>query len=1157
LPLKDIKDFLNRDVTEVFGRRANLPQAPEQANCNEARLQIRNTPRGAEFWCTAPRVRLFTLNAVLAGILEVARSTSADRTPTVRVSIPLESNGRHTVQLLFAGEASESPWDLRRASVVTSPEHGRSLEFIFGDARDRALYRFFVPEALAVSDFEELKPEEPPTTTAPSVAQMAAVLRATLQQRRSTIAILADLAEPLSPPTRMMVAMMREKLSSRHVFGSQSLQWLQEHLRNKGRSFSPHLLAALCLLLDMEAGKIRPLDVEQMVLGRSTLEISWEAIDQVSRFEGETLDRKIFAEKFAGAGLPFPTRSDPTVFETMLAALAVIEDRMQTRDSRAVLANLLKESPSLRVERVVKQWKLRDQAAPLEAFRGFEAFHRYAAALGLRMDPATLLAFCLYPEIEAGRLAEDRFVPWLEGSGTLTLSAYTRQVVCAALDHDVLALAMPGQRFAKPLISGLQGLSPGGFMQGLCNDDGETMFRFGDPQDPPPKGWRPNGEVLLRAPILDQISERDLRLFLRLGYTLYACFQSDLDRRLVWRQLRPEDQLEEGATFLDGFRVFHFQSRTVAELGPGSHPGSPAMVRDNRGSLHFFRAGEPAPDGEPVDRMLVGPPSVGLPEMLPELETERLLGKVDAAASDTRRLELLNEALQQVLEKKTELGPALTDRGLRAIGANLESPRVMQTLRPVVDNRTLEYLRTVFLNPERPALDYRIYEPILQGLRHQEVLDFTCMALIYELCVSELTSAKTIHKSFDRLWFRSALRNQILQVLESENPAVRQLGCKLLSTSSCIGDANERVIVEYELMKHLDAENRGVALEAAGSLVQLALEEYRPLAPLWQFAPPAPPEPSRAPASADRPPVVMQVAHEIRDWLYKVNGLLSDQPKMPGTTTLTIKTTPAQMEMARLIAGARLALEADATAAAFTYFLASDAVLKEMLKRFMAAWQDYCDERLHLSGRELIQAILREGATEAFLAHAATVPALGWTDLARGLPTWAFADISSPTPLWVTQPGVEGRAPTSALFLQMLGMVMEQGADHVRLCRLRAVEGLAALNVQMFNIQSGAFMPFLEDMRIPSQFFLSLKEQEVLNALGEVLLGTGRAETRRLDEETASAAIAAGGEPPLDTPQSRKVAGHLLQVFQMPESYLQQVLYILRDAHAQTGTRLW
>ncbi len=856
------REFIGQELTGRGRRRVGGGTLAESASSPQARLDITRSAEKLEFLCTAPRMRFFSLNAYLAGNLNISRSLSEDKLPTTRIEIPIEVGGNAArIVLLFCKDDSERQWPLTEASVVASPDGTLALRFVFGDEKTRVLYKFECPSGLEILDFQPRDNSVESVYTPPTVAQLGAVLRATLKDRRDALSVAEDLGAALSPRTQAIIAQIRQNLPGRSSLASPPVILLSEFLTRELDRVAPNpsLVAALCLLLDIEAQVITPGAIEAFARGKGTLPASFQALRMVARHFGLDLRPAEWKERVESTGAAFLEIGGGPVQAMVRAMHAVVERMARPREILGVLMNLVRETPSPRVEVLTTLWSSRSDASPTPLL-GVVALVELAAAFGRKVDPGTMSAFCLYAEVESGTLSEERFVGWLEARRTLTVGPYAMQAVATAFDLDLIGFTLTvAQRSRLPFFAGLFDLSPGGIIQSLVPVDGSsTTYRYLSSAEKVmrvPEGWQPGGDVLLHTSLLERMTEREVRLFLKLGNAFYACFQSDLDRRRMWKQLTPaildqetvasgegtETSTRSLLSFIDGFRVYHFQGTVLGRLVPlqaGADRGrSPLICKDHRNSLHFFDPQSPPSSGGVMRDagLAVQFPSVAsLPSTLAEMTLDRHVGAT-AGASDVRKLEMLRAGLVISLSHREAEGVVIEGRGLQTLRQKLASARVQQMLRQVVETRTLETLISQFLSLESPVLELRVFEPLTGGLQDDEVLEFAALSLVYELCVTDLTESRTFHKSYKSYLFRATLRNQLLHLCDAENPKVRAIGCRLLCTRPCVGDATERSIVEYELLHRLADRDDSVSEQTGAALARLALEEELGLPAIWLF----------------------------------------------------------------------------------------------------------------------------------------------------------------------------------------------------------------------------------------------------------------------------------------------------------------------------------
>lgn len=1219
-----LREFLSQDVSDLFSRRTPDGASPVSASSPQAHLDITRSAAKLEFLCTHPPMRFFSLDAHLSGNLETSRSLSEDKVPTTRVEIPLDASGqKRTIVLLYCCEAENQDWPLAEATVVALHDGSRALRFAFGDDKDRILYKFVLPSDVQVQDFQPLERQRQTIFTAPSVGQVAAMLRTTLKDRRDAFSALEDLGSVLSPGTIKRIAGLRGQLPARSSLQTPSVALLVEYLaaQSEGgrRAPNPQLVAALCLLLDLEAGKLADADIESFARGTQPLHTSFSALATVASHFGASLSPDLWKTKLERAGAVYRAGDDAAP-ERMAEAMRRLAERMgRPRDALQVLTNLVRESPSPRVEAMVRLWTERSDARP-GAVEGLQALSDLIAAHGKRMDPGTLNAFCLYAEIESAGVGEKRFIDWLEGRRAFVLSPYTMQAVAIALDIPLTGFSLSAtQRLSGDLYAALFGISPAGVMQRLeavdaagnaSNlEDAAWSYRFlSEPcaADQKVDGFRPSGELMLVVSMLERLTERELNLFLRLGNRFYACFQSDLDRRRVWKLLGPE-LLEANSpfTFIDGFRVFHFQGSVLAEVRPSSETAAsqgktPLVCKDHRNSLHFFHPEEPPPKGgvmQDAESIVHFPPTAQLPPIVAEMGVEMLLGRVEAGASDVRKLELLRKGLRTVLTAREDFGPALSPQALQHLRERLAAPRVQQTLRRVIDPRTQEFLEQQFMDASTPRLELRPVEPLTRGLRDNDLLEFTALALVYELCISNLTESRGFRKNFRKTVFRAALRDHLMHILDADSPTVKAVGCRLLSTAPCIGDASERGIVEYELLRRLEETDDSIAYEAGAALGRIALEEDLGLPAIFQVRQPEATN-QTATAQNERTRTATAVAGEIRAWQIRLSSMLSREPvgTSAAASTARIPMTPPAptgvlKEIATLVAGVRCALTIERAERGSMIVLTNLQGLDKMLRGFLGSFADYADAS-RLSLAEVTREIAGRGLS-GYLAFATrqqgadAMRRVDDTGEETTFETFQYEAMCKPVPFWIEKESDGGRR-VSPLFMAVLRRAMEGPVAALRIALLSDAGSAASrtgsgeeragavpvpLRMQVYNSTRGEFISLVEEMLPAAQFTFSPREQALLAALATVkpvAAERDKGESERAigeserDEPSAAELVAAPRAGPDDghhaptrpivieqeKPEVVLRARHVLEAFALPQTYLLQVLYVFQETRA-------
>src|SRR5262249_11478968 len=137
-------------------------------------------------------------------------------------------------------------------------------------------------------------------------------------------------------------------------------------------------------------------------------------------------------------------------------------------------------------------------------------------------------------------------------------------------------------------------------------------------------------------------------------------------------------------------------------------------------------------------------PTERLPVSMTELRAERL-GEVSGAASDVRKLELLRTGVLAVAPgaaARDELAPAVDAAALDALRQRLSSPTLQRTFAQVVDPATVEGLLAEYMGGE-VDFEFRPLLPLVDHLQ-DDLADFAALALVYEMCTSDLGASKLV-----------------------------------------------------------------------------------------------------------------------------------------------------------------------------------------------------------------------------------------------------------------------------------------------------------------------------------------------------------------------------------------------------------------------------
>jgi hypothetical protein len=1145
MDFKEVKDLLNRDVRDIFGPKREGTDPPQEARVQEAHLEIKTRHDRVEFLCPDTHRRFFTLQAALDGHVSISHGTSDERVPTVRVTVPLlVGEQRRQVTVAYRGTELQPDWPLMRATMATDEGH-HIVQVVYGLDAQQSQFNIEIPSDLEVGDFEVIEQKGPIFSTPPPVKQMAALLRATLNDRHDAWSILLDLAPAVGDAARQKVQKLRQALGDSFVFLSQPVQWLSEELARHDKRSNLQTLASWCLLVDLESDALADTDVERIASGKQSLSVSWEALSGVAAFYGLQLDNHSWTERFRKAGLPF---LDPMLPERAAPALERLREKFNSRDSLTILRNLLRQSPSQKVDEVVKA----AAAERLPEPAGLDGLCDLLSASGRSLHRNTVLALCLYVEAEIGRLTAEAVAQ----GGDMMLSPYTIEAVAGALDVTLLPLVLNEKNRARlDIYEALMKLSPPGMLVALRKPAaGEAHYRFLAPgaslEQLHADGLQPTGDLFLQPPLLDHVNEQDATLFLRLGASFYGCFQSDLDRRRLWRKCVPGSEASGQLHFVEGFRAYHFQNLLVGSLVAGEATTGPAVYRNSRGNLQFHDPAQPPSDNGLTreDLHLEVPTLEHLPTFLAEPSSDRLLGQIEKGQGDVRKLDLLCQVLRNVLAHHDKVKRINDHPNLASsIRKHFDTPRVRQILTPLVDARILEAMLESFTTPGQ--LEYRLSDSISKFMHRPEVLDMVCVQLIYEMCMSDLVVLKSGFKNFNRNWFRSTLLNQLGQLAEGSDIELRQAGCRLLCHGAYMADKRERLVIEYELNQLLEDRNEELAREAAFALSRLALDEVFHLPRLWEIRKLQAPLTS-AGSAAQQAKVLTGLLAELREWLSSQAHVLWGKP-LPDSVTAGLNTAHG---VAELLLAARLAGPPEGDVIVMPV-----SALESLARLFIDSWRQFAEKK-HTTLDELPADLVDE-----WREYASGQPryAALWRPYEQpGAATFSRQHVVEPQPYAIKS--VAG--DTNPFFASVLRLATSAGPDQCAICSLERDEedsnGVEAL--RLLQTSGRRFVSLLHHWSVAGP--LDDAEQK---ALARICAWLGDAEADEAAEETSmdqtEAAALEGAMAPLSTVAASddsddlseklgataEVARRFLGAFTLPDKYLNQVLHIFMQARAR------
>lgn len=1143
----DLGDLVRR----LKGKSGSVPrpEAPpplwtKEANSQEARLRV--VPSGAkvEFFSLITGQRLFGLPSGITGP-PVKSTESADRGRTqVVLTLPLE--GGRTVRVTYQSPPEVEPQEVEvtRASQARVPPDSSMVEFLLTREEHEFRYVFEVPDTLDVQDFQAVADQRPVFRSIPPVAQMAAFLRAMTQHKRSAMTCLEDIARQAgSEKAQAEIAAM--EFPRNHEFSSPHLQALEQVLKRGGRIIHPAVLAAMAIFADLELG--RP--------PGEPFEVSSAACWHVARHFG--VDPSASWEELFGEQPEYPENE---------ALRALLKKSASSRTHLDILSDLGREAKSQRVAAFTEALRGRLEGGQFQVNDEQMALGALLAASGLPVHGNTLTALCLFVDVEVGVLTPLSYEKLASAGDRVDTSMYAMVAVAGAFDLGLRGFALE-QATEKGLVSLLQlaggklmarFLKPGteGFWWEYLSSPAEVRQRIGE-------GLEFTGHVLGRFGVIDQLNERDLGVFLKLGKPLMACFSADYDRTVLWKKLT---EPAETYTFIKRFTAFSFSRMVMAELVSGS-PGGPAVVGelDQRGNYQY--SFQEAPPGE--CKHVVLPTVEELPELMYELGQDPLLGRSETLLEEARTLELIHASVASILQAPPTYYPL--DERPDLLERLHEVARAITA--PVIDAPTRDGLFELVKKPGYASLD--VFEPLFRAVDTQDELEFLALHLMFALCCAEEVQLERRFKQFDEPRFRQLLRTRLHAFLDSPEVHTRALAVRLLVTQEEIRDRNDRLIAHYELSRARQDENPDVQAAAGQALAQLALEGVVPL-----------PEVIRVkrtsgklePIAADPIPAEdqenLEMEAEIREWVSE-KAALPESDKRQALATQLAGNDEKIREIASFLVGLNRAISPDR----HTYLIL---LRPDRLRPIRTAVFDSWKVFALTQGQRLAELVNTESALDLRLGYQDFLAERG-PELARSLGGEApFLGASAgPVTLYHLAPSerfgtwrrkdssfVETRKEDAPLFLALLQRIEEMP----RVLRVERAGGLPLVELEshlnsfttermiepwmaeVFQWKRHRFAPFMHRMGLSREQLAREEDFEdfeaLLGLLHEVIGGKPTPLQAYPDAQTSVETPAAPVER--SGPSFKDIAINIAQSFDLPRSHQKQVINILLDVGIQS-----
>ncbi len=595
---------------------------------------------------------------------------------------------------------------------------------------------------------EPVLPREPAPlfVDLPSVGEMAAFLRSLTRERRSIAGILGNLARGLS--------------------SSRALEWASTLPRDlapvvvEGVRVLPNTLSAFALLVDAELG--------------NGPDMSPGAVATALEFFGQ---------------LP-PSFDRGLVHEGLVETLRGLRERRTALD---ILEDLGRDSGSERVQAWVQELR------PLVVSGHFRvndeqlALEKVLEGAGHPINHHTLMAVCLFIDLEVGNLKHDQLAELAAAADTIDSSMYAMVATAGAFGLSLAGYAVDDMIDEPTAALTALTLASRGALLACFRKPGssgrwwEPLATAEDCQEAARFGLEFTGLVLAHFDQLDDVTEEGLDYLLEGGRRVMGCFV-DGDR---WRW-RP---VESRAGFAG--RV---------------------MARERE-----YRAG---------DTLTWSGGSLELTDLsasLVELDVGSLLGWTDSVTREFLGLRRLALALRHVARNplpgrtSVRLNPHLIEPVLDF----LLSPRGAGLLEPVVGAATREGL--VRLIQRDQTVDFLLLRPLARALEQGLPLDWLGPLLMLNLCSNDQIQLGGAVKQFDGARLRQLVFQRTLDRLISDDSRSRLAAAQLLTVRELVTDTNTRLSLEYELGQLLEDPDPELVRPASQGLVRLALLDQLPL----------------------------------------------------------------------------------------------------------------------------------------------------------------------------------------------------------------------------------------------------------------------------------------------------------------------------------------
>lgn len=594
----------------------------------------------------------------------------------------------------------------------------------------------------------------------------------------------------------------------------------------------------------------------------------------VRDFSEITMKKTIFE------GIP-PISHMAMLLKPFISALGAVN---QQADPGRLLAGIMSSIPNDRVQKLLEEQ--RQMAVDLEQIKtdnlGF--LKDFLKAKGIEVTTEFLAALSAFVQIELGITAPGD----VAAGRPLSIFPYTILVIANAFGIRLKAFDAGKNEggITREIISSFRKMSQSGAILRHSNPaPSYILLSAEDGGDSPGSGI---SLIMAELNMVEHLSGSDIETLLKSGKPFMALFQSDFDKKMIWKKMKPDPARDDASPdeglsearsetqFYDGFRSFNFMKTVVGRLNPrpaGEKRSKDEIMiyRDSRDCRQYrFPGSEKAcgktgmneegpaeedwqnkipSDWKPTDEKLTFPDIRHLPDTISEASLDSLLGKEETVTKEEMILRSIQPNMVKVLTGNPGYQELREDAPVFArLSEFLKSRETQNILQKYVSTKTLEAMQEyMYRKNGEQGVKIELSDHLIGKTHLPGLLPVAAYLIMSGLCQSKETNVKNFYKSFDEKGFRFFLRNHLFGLCESADPEIRALLLKLSISRSIVGDTNDLLMVHFELDQGIEDADMGVRESAIQSKLSLILGKKIPLpepvliGPTSEAPPPPPP----------------------------------------------------------------------------------------------------------------------------------------------------------------------------------------------------------------------------------------------------------------------------------------------------------------------------